>query len=143
MEQLNLFKEFSVLHEKFYKEFESWFSEVSKQTNLINGVYTLYVKESICRVLATDTNGTLYIGKGIIVNYAKPRIGTLVNSLNNTAIYHEAGERYNKLLYKAKFPLDKLILKVELFEDAGSIEALKLDEYLRTFGELPPLNRIN
>ena len=134
-------KEFKVTHAIFYKEFIIWANEM-KQFSCKEGIYILYSNKSISRALGIDDDGVLYIGKGILTDLAKPRIGTLVNSLNNTATYHEAGVRYHQIpQYKEKFPLEGLKLKVELFEDARNEEKNRLKEYLEKFGEYPPLNR--
>lgn len=133
--------QFSVTHDIFYNDFIIWANEM-KQFSCKDGIYILCTNKSINRALGTDSEGILYIGKGILTDLARPRIGTLVNSLNNTATYHEAGVRYHQIpQYKEKFPLEGLKLKVELFVDARNEEKNRLKNYLEEFGEYPPLNR--
>lgn len=127
------------LHDLFYELFDEWRKE-NKDYAHKGGVYTLYAEKNVNRVLGVDANGILYIGKGDILSYNN-RIGLLINALSG-GNQHEAGVRYNALGYRTDFPVKQLKVHIALVENPERIEAEKLNSYIKQFGELPPLNRL-
>lgn len=151
MEDTSFSKEFTVVHGAFYDAFEPWRKSLA-HSPIQSGVYTLKSPIPVCRALEKDDEGVLYIGKGVILSPFH-RLGNLINALNNTDSRHEAGVRYNKLRmandqgttpqpdYISKYPLNTLILRIEILEHPAVEEQNRLCTYLEKFGELPPLNR--
>tara|TARA_R110002096_G_C14284665_1_gene696923 strand:- start:51 stop:467 length:417 start_codon:yes stop_codon:yes gene_type:complete len=93
------------------------------------------------RLLKTDPNGILYIGKATSfldrVITLKKSISPDYNSEN-----HECGIRYKSSdLIKVKFPFQNLSIELNGYAEIHSKEKELLDYYEREFGELPPLNR--
>tara|TARA_R110002124_G_C8713226_1_gene495084 strand:- start:54 stop:470 length:417 start_codon:yes stop_codon:yes gene_type:complete len=93
------------------------------------------------RLLKTDLNGILYIGKATsfldrVINLKKS-ISPDYYSEN-----HECGIRYkNSDLIKSKFPFQHLGIELNGYEEIHLKEKELLDNYEQEFGELPPLNR--
>jgi len=153
MEETLYIKEFTVLHPTFYHAFEPWRKSLADYP-IQSGVYTLRSSIPVCRALGKDDEGVLYIGKGLILSPLH-RLGNLINALNNTDSRHDAGVRYNQkekaniqtiehyrdFGYSKKYPLNQMILRIELLEHPEVEEHKRLCAYLDKFGELPPLNR--
>lgn len=135
----NTFFDFPVTHTSFYKKYEAWRKSQDKESLIKNGVYFLIAGKPVPRCLGQDMEGILYIGKGIILN-VRHRLGKLINSINNTEEIHEAGIRYNKALFKQKYPLEEIKLRVILNANPRQLEKELLGKYIAQFGELPPLN---
>ena len=110
------------------------------------GVYELYCSMSnkeiipICRLLKEDENGTLYIGKA---DSFLDRVIELKKSISLTSSNHECGVRYKESdVIKEKFPYENLYVKLTGSDDPRLLETKKLDDYIKEFGEVPPLNRM-
>ncbi len=129
---------FTTEHDTFYKELAKWRQYFLNQQNIKNCIYILFSEKPVARVLKSDCEGILYIGKGALTENHE-RIGGLINALNGTSEQHEAGERYKKI--RAKYPIWGLNLGVILTENSRDDESNCLSEYIDNFGELPPLNR--
>jgi hypothetical protein len=126
-----------VIHSSFYEAFEKWWKE--NDTNIREGVYVLKTKEPVPRCLKEDTNGILYIGKGIILN----RLGKLINAVNGTEKAHGGGIRFKQNGILNKYRIETLTVEVTLLENSREYERYLLEKYQAEFGELPPLNNQN
>ena len=104
------------------------------------GVYVLKANKPVSRLLNTDDDGVLYIGKGVILP-SHNRIGKFVNSLNNTENAHGGGNRMNMSSILVKYPLETASIEITLSEDPEKLESTLLNEYNSLYGELPPFNR--
>lgn len=132
-------KIFPVEHESFYNELKKWRHETSDTQEKNECVYVLKSIKPVPRVLKTDDDGILYIGKGLLTKNHE-RIGELINSVNSEkSKQHEAGEKYQRI--RESFEIEGLSLCVYLKDDSRKKEEKYLKEYLKEFGELPPLNR--
>ena len=92
------------------------------------------------RLLGTDTEGVLYIGKS---NNLRDRLRMLWRVLNpeykTTA--HTFGSKYNSYkILREYFPHDKFAIKFEESKLPLELEKKSLKYYLNTFGEVPPFN---
>ena len=134
----NFDKKFTVEHDIFYKELEEWREKYLDNQECNECVYFLLSNQLVPRVLNNDTQGILYIGKGLLTKNNE-RIGELVNSVNGTSNQHEAGVKYQKI--KWRYPISGLVLGVVLVSKSRDEETKYLREYFEIFGELPPLNR--
>ena len=131
-------KIFTVKHDAFYNELKKWRHEILDKQEKNECVYVLKSIKPVPRVIKTDEDGILYIGKGLLTKNHE-RIGELINSVNERSTQHEAGEKYQKI--SAKYKIDGLTLYVYLSDNSREKEKKYLDKYLKEFGELPPLNR--
>jgi hypothetical protein len=131
--------DFHVNHSSFYNEFEKWRKTKNEESEIKEGIYYLLAGKSVPRCLGEDEDGILYIGKGIILDPLH-RLGKLINAINETEELHEAGKRYNSHLFKKKYPLEDVRLRVVLTNDSREREKECLAAYVAKFGELPPLN---
>jgi len=134
-------KQYSISPESMWHQINNEFSESG-------GVYILKcLKEidnsplSINRLLANDKKGILYIGKA---NCFTDRVADLKKSISPdySSGSHECGSRYknNENIQKA-FPYEGLHIELIGSENPRQTESVLLEEYEKTFGELPPLNR--
>lgn len=131
--------DFPVIHKSFYLEFEQWRKQKSVEGAIKKGVYYLLAGKLVPRCLGEDIDRILYIGKGIILDPFH-RLGKLINAINETEKMHEAGKRYNSRLFKEKYPLENIRLRVVLTAKSLDKEKAQLATYVLKFGELPPLN---
>jgi len=134
---------FPVEHKAFYRVLEQWRSKVLDDQDINNCVYVLKSSQKVPRVLNTDEDGILYIGKGLLTRNDE-RIGKLINSVNSgTSKQHEAGGKYKRIsnIYEIERLSLGIILVNELEQESRDVEKDLLIEYLNKFGELPPLNR--
>lgn len=133
--------EFPAEHHAFYLKFEKWRKEMLAANQYPNGVYRLLSpKKKINRLIGTDEEGIMYIGKGDILS-SSTRVGKFVNALKNTEQEHHGGSRYFTNLIKAQYPIEDLMIHIRLVKDPEGQEKKELKAYLDTFGELPPFNR--
>ena len=118
--------------------------------NIINdlkgqaGVYKIYYKKPINRIVATDNTSLLYIGSTGKNNGLKKRIRDFFDSATNCTTAHSGGKFYN-LSLKNNFgdANENLMFDYEICiskEAAKNSEAKELTNYLNQYGELPPLN---
>ena len=133
---------------KYYKlsDKDLWYKIESDFGNS-GGIYKLFCFDNnndlikINRLLKTDQNGILYIGKAISF---LDRTITLKKSISPDYISenHECGFRYKSSeLIKNKFPFQNLHIELIGCEEIHLKEKELLDNYEKEFGELPPLNR--
>lgn len=131
-------KQFKISDTEFWNRINSEFHENG-------GTYQLFCVDNqntpipTHRLLKTDENGILYIGKALRF---LDRVIDLKKSLSpdHISTNHECGVRY-KYNIKDKFPYDKLWIKLETHENIVETEKKLLIDYEKEFGELPPLNR--
>lgn len=108
------------------------------------GVYILFSKidntvKTVPRALGVDEEGQLYIGRG--VNLRK-RISELKSRIFLFRRKHSGGSRYNSnQALKTAFPKESLHIRIGMFDDPEEAERKLLFDYIKRFGELPPLNR--
>lgn len=92
------------------------------------------------RVLGTDEEGVLYIGKS---ENLRERLRMLWRVLNPKlkATAHTFGTKYNdnKKLREA-FPLKSLYVSFRITNEPKSLESELLDIYFSKYGEVPPFN---
>jgi hypothetical protein len=133
-------KKYNISDSEFWSKINTDFGEGG-------GIYQLYCCDEndqiikTNRLLKTDNNGILYIGKATSF---LDRVITLKKSIspNYNSDNHECGVRYKSSdLTKAKFPFDYLRIKLIGCENIDSKEKELLTKYEQEFGELPPLNR--
>jgi hypothetical protein len=133
-------KNYKISDSEYWYQIESDFKEGG-------GIYKLYCCDDnnqiikTNRLLKTDDNGILYIGKATSF---LDRVITLKKSIspNYNSDSHECGIRYKSSdLIKAKFPFNNLRIKLVGCENIDSMEKELLTNYEKEFGELPPLNR--
>ena len=112
------------------------------------GVYELFCMtpkiniKPINRLLKKDNRGTLYIGKA---DCFLDRVIELKKSLSPdyTSRGHECGVRYKASdLIQEKFPFEYLYVELGGTPNPRTLEVELLDQYLKEFGEFPPLNRM-
>jgi hypothetical protein len=128
------------LHQEFYDKFAEWQSTLDESVPR-TGVYILKAGKPIPRFLATDDDGIMYIGKGVILS-SSTRLGKFVNALNNTETsVHGGGDRFVRTKIQDAFPLENCKIEVTLSSVPENLEAQLLSEYEENFGEVPPLNR--
>jgi|NorSeaMetagenome_1021524.scaffolds.fasta_scaffold177842_2 hypothetical protein len=133
-------KKFKISDDKLWYKIESEFS-----TN--GGIYQLSCLDKnnqtigINRIIKTDTNGIIYIGKA---SSFLDRVISLKKSISPdySSESHDCGLRYKgSSSIKRKFPYENLIIELKVFKDIHKAEKELLSEYEIEFGELPPLNR--
>ncbi len=95
------------------------------------------------RVLGTDKEGILYIGKAL--SFLR-RVTDLKKAIapNYRGQNHVCGRRYKMPLYSSfskQFPYQRLCVSFKPANNPRSAENHAISEYAKTFGELPPLNR--
>jgi len=116
------------------------------------GVYRIYLasNRSINRLIGSDQSGLLYIGHAKQSNSLLKRIRDFFDSATNRnakgepPTTHQAG-RFYQLHLKEHLgeAIDKLEFEFEITScDSEAImeEIIQLEDYLKSYGELPPLN---
>jgi len=132
-------KEYKISDENFWDNINSAFEKRG-------GVYKLFCKKKnevveINRLIATDKDGVLYIGKA---NSFLDRVIELKKSLSpkHFSSQHECGYRWkNHPNISKKFTYENLYIQLTSDETPLSLEKQMLNKYEKEFGELPPLNR--
>lgn len=133
-------KKYKISDEELWYKIESDFAKnggIYKLSCLDNNDQTI----GINRLIKTDQNGILYIGK---TTSFLDRVITLKKSISPdyNSDSHECGVRYKcSDLIKTKFPFQNLILELKTYQNIHSAEKELLNNYEFEFGELPPLNR--
>lgn len=134
--------------EYFIKPDDFW-HEINGEFKESGGIYilkcsqngTLSAPTPINRILKTDNNGILYIGKA---NSFLDRVINLKKSImpNYKSQNHECGTTFkNHKQLSSKFPFEYLYVQLIPSGDPIELENKLLTEYEKEFGELPPLNR--
>lgn len=111
------------------------------------GVYKVIAVKSgkripINRLLGTDQDGVLYIGKAD--SFLK-RVIDLRKALSpvHKSSAHGFGYKYKHInSLNAAFPFENLFVELNETENPRDLEYRWLKEYLDTFGEVPPLNAV-
>ncbi|MCF7859679.1 MAG: hypothetical protein K9N07_10235 [Candidatus Cloacimonetes bacterium] len=142
----------------FSKEFEANQLYIKESNTLLNtaGVYVLVRKEKIPvnRMLATDNERIMYIGKTGNKNGLRDRLRHFFNCATNSKNKdeycdvpvegHSGGRRYflnlKKKLGLAKEVLNYMYIACDDNEKAEILESKLLNQYVDKFGEVPPLN---
>lgn len=124
-----------------------WY-EINLDIGKIGGVYILKCESidgspiAINRLLASDREGILYIGKA---NSFLNRVADLKKSIspNYNSGSHECGTRYKQHSgISGAFPYESLYLNLLVHNEPRVLECSMLKEYEEKYGELPPLNRV-
>ena len=126
---------------------DKFWDNISTRHSDKGGVYRIHwfnsdqTPKNINRLLETDTQGVLYIGKAESFIYR-------VIMLKKTLIYksggHIAGRRINSLkCLTERIPLESLYISLVQSDFPSELEKKSIKEYVEKFGELPPLNRMN
>lgn len=110
-----------------------------------SGVYLIHsynnqIPIRLNRVLDTDVEGVLYIGKSENIRERLRMLWRVLNpKLKATA--HTFGTKYNanKKLMKA-FPLNSLYVSYRITNAPKTLESELLENYFAKFGEVPPFN---
>ena len=131
---------FQIAAKDFWYDIEDVFNENG-------GVYVLFSKQNdtivpINRLLGSDVNGVLYIGKA---DSFLDRVIDLKKSMSpkHKSTAHECGVRWkNHDGIYAKYPYESLYVRLIESDDPRKLESFRLKEYEEMFGELPPLNRV-
>lgn len=130
---------------------ETMWHEINDQFKETGGVYILkcstdtnnFVPAHINRLLTSDDNGILYIGKA---NSFIDRVAELKKSISPqyNSSSHECGSRYkdNPGISK-KLPYNQLFIELVGSDNPRDTEEQLLQRYQDEFGELPPLNRVS
>ena len=92
------------------------------------------------RVLGTDKDGILYIGKSDNLRERLRMLWRVLNpKLNATA--HPFGKKFNEnKKLKNTFPLKSLYISYKISTDPKALEFDLLQKYFLKFGEVPPFN---
>jgi hypothetical protein len=121
---------------------------------VVGGVYKLHCFTSddhqdvipVNRVLGTDNEGVLYIGKA---DCFLDRVIELKKTILPESEYktdtHICGRRYWTKIHKnfrIKFPVKRLCVSLVKSDTPEKSEKEELEEYCMKFGEIPPLNRM-
>ncbi len=101
--------------------------------------------EETSRLLGVDGEGVLYIGKAMsftdrVVNLRKALLPNVKSS------DHICGRRYWNPRFEGlrdRFPFERLCVTLKESDNPEELEREELDIYCRTFGEPPPLNRMD
>jgi excinuclease UvrABC nuclease subunit len=112
----------------------------------IPGVYKIYSLNDnnnarpLQRLLGTDQEGLLYIGKSENLN-DRVRMLWRVLQPNYKATAHTFGMNYKSLqVIRDAFPLDTLAIEFEENNMAKTYEKTIIETYRQKYGEVPPLN---
>jgi hypothetical protein len=132
---------------KFKISSESMWHEINELHGESGGVYILRCGVEtpipVNRLLASDEEGTLYIGKA---NSFLNRVAELKKSISPQykSGSHECGTRYKSHsgIYKV-YPYEELYINLVESDDPRTTESNLLQNYEKKFGELPPLNRVS
>jgi hypothetical protein len=109
------------------------------------GVYFIYsynnqIPIRINRVLGTDVEGLLYIGKSINLRERLRMLWRVLNPKQN-ATAHTFGTKYNKNKnLRETFPLNSLYVSFIITTEPQILESELLDKYFLQYGEVPPFN---
>jgi len=122
-------------------------NQINENFGTRGGIYFLYCKHDngdiipTDRLLKTDPNGILYIGKAISF---LERVVELKKSLSpvHHSKGHECGFRMKELNLLNKFRYENLFVRLTESTDELQLEKEELTKYELEFGELPPLNRV-
>jgi excinuclease UvrABC nuclease subunit len=110
------------------------------------GIYRIYSIDGndnphpLTRVLGTDSDGVLYIGKS---KNLRERVRMLWRVLqpNYGATAHTFGINYKSLeVIRNAFPYETLAIEYETNEDPKEYEKVQIEIYRQIYGEVPPLN---
>lgn len=109
------------------------------------GIYkVIWIKDNnpktIPRLINSDNQGVLYIGK---CHTFLDRVIDLKKSLlpKYKSDNHDFGKRYNNTpILNKSICLDEIFIELRSSENPKKTEAEELEEYYKTFGELPPFN---
>lgn len=124
---------------------EMLWHEINRDFQNEGGAYILYSKVNekvvpIPRLLETDTNGVLYIGRATsylirVINLKK----TINPKMRDNS--HIGGRRYNNIeRIKARFPYQDLYVCLIPHHNPQEKEKELFCSYVANFGEVPPLN---
>ena len=139
-------KEFTLKQYRISSE-NMWY-EIHNDFGCTGGTYILKCLQAnnsppipVNRLLASDEEGILYIGKA---NSFIDRVAELKKSISPEYLSssHECGSRYKiNNAIQEKYPYENLIVELQGSNNPREKEAVLLKEYEYKFGELPPLNR--
>jgi excinuclease UvrABC nuclease subunit len=111
-----------------------------------SGIYRIYSLDEnenprhLQRLLGTDKDGILYIGKSENLN-DRVRMLWRVLQPNYRATAHTFGVNYKSLqVIQNAFPLDTLAIEYEENDTAKVYEKSLIETYRQLYGEVPPLN---
>jgi len=115
------------------------------------GVYTLHILEKnntpkiIDRIFGKDNRGIIYIGMASnlvnrVSDLQKAIMSNSDHSLTSPKIYGHAQSGKKFFRIRKRIAVDSLYVKVYISEDPKRNEAHMLENYVATYGELPPLN---
>lgn len=121
------------------------YQEISSDFQAQGGAYKLFFKNdgqirAIERLLRTDSEGILYIGKATSF---VDRIGGLKKTIDPDykSASHICGRRYNKNVnIQTAFPYNNLFVILIGHDRPKEKETELLNSYFMIFGEVPPLN---
>lgn len=124
---------------------DTLWEEIYRDFNNKGGIYKLFYKNNgqirpIKRLLGTDKEGILYIGKA---SYFLNRVIELKKTIDPQmkTDSHICGRRYNKNdNIKKAFPFNNLHIQLTDDNRPEKKEKELLDNYFKKFGEVPPLN---
>jgi hypothetical protein len=109
------------------------------------GVYFIHSYDNghptgLNRVLGTDEEGVLYIGRSVNLR-ERLRMFWRVLDPKLKATAHTFGTKYNdnKKLWEA-FPLKSLYVSYRITTEPKKLESELLDKYFSKYGEVPPFN---
>jgi hypothetical protein len=116
-----------------------------KQIPESRGVYFIYSCNNLIpirlnRVLGTDEEGVLYIGKS---ENLRERLRMLWRVLNPKleATAHTFGTKYNSnQKLREAFPMKSLFVSYRITSEPKTLESELLDKYFLKYGEVPPFN---
>ena len=109
------------------------------------GVYFIHsynnqIPIRINRVLGTDVEGLLYIGKAINLRERLRMLWRVLNPKQNATV-HTFGTKYNKNKnLRETFPLNSLYVSFIITTEPQILESELLDKYFLQYGEVPPFN---
>ncbi len=123
---------------------DKWYSVAAPENPAADadvGVYRVRATESpgkpkpIQRACAVDPEGTVYIGQGVL----RDRVGQLLDSKGHAGP-HDLLAKFD--YYKLHRICPRRALEVQWYETPGASGEEKhlIDEYKKTFGDLPPGN---
>jgi len=125
-----------------------WY-DINDEFGDAGGVYILScddqhgVQIPIQRLLGTDSDGVIYIG---MAQSFLDRVIDLKKSLSpdHLSRNHECGARHKDHVgISTQFPYESLHVKLIQSNNPKEKESSTLKEYIETYGELPPLNRVS
>lgn len=129
----------------FYEFLKNWPSSPDK------GIYQLYWLENkgpktINRLYGQDKEGILYIGmtEGKLLKRVSDLQQALKSNSDKALVsptssgHTQMGMKYYRI--RKKVLIQDLSIKIFPHEDPKSEESIRLDNYVKAFGELPPLN---